>query len=300
VSGKFLVVVLLAASSASATTAGFVYTRLVAQRDESAATISGGSLQPAASVKTAVVLNASESLFGPVSDGSSDSAAPVCATESQGCITVMRPSGVRLNILGYTLTIPPLWLGGDSEDQYAATDNRGAWLGPPDVEVFIHPSHLHARAARIEPLSDGQNGDQGLPQSSSQSGSNNTSTTDGLQPAPSTENSDPAPAVVELISPPTDVRSGISLASPIDDYLKDRSLSPVAAPPDVTIPALSLPGSNPADLFVSPPTTFNIVQPMTSPAAPEPSTWLMMMAGLAALGFLKRRRIRAALTSTSR
>lgn len=300
-SGRVILAVLLAASSASATTAGFVYTRLVAPRHESAVTVGVGPVQATAPVKTAVVLNASESLFGSLSDSSPDSGAPVCptATDSHGCITLMRASNVRLKILGYTLTIPPLWLGGDSEDQYAATDNRAPWLGHEFPELFVHPAHLHAHTARGELPTDPENSDSdsGSPQGGSQSGSSNDSANDGSQPAPAARTDDSVSTIVELLTPSADIRSAISSADYdplLSTYLQDALLPDAAA--DITTPAPLQTALDPTQVIAPPPLTLSLVPPLQSPAIPEPSTWLMMTAGLGAIGFLRRRRIWAALS----
>jgi PEP-CTERM motif len=307
VSGKVIVAVLLAASSASAATVGVVYSRFIAPHHERAAVMGGvGPAQRAAPVRTAVVLNASESLFEHDSDGSPDGAAPVCPTaaDSHGCIMVMRPSDVRLKILGYTLTIPPLWLGGDSEDRYAATDYRNPWLGAdsPDLEVFVHPAHRYARAANSDATSDGVNGVQDSPQGGSENGSDNASATGDPGPASSAEDAASLAPIVELIAPPTGVRSVTPFAD-YDHLIKEHLLDQLSSPAptlDTPVADPSQTLANPPEFLASPTATFNIVQLQNSPAVPEPSTWLMMTTGLAAVGFLKRRRIWAALTSTLR
>jgi hypothetical protein len=307
VSAKVIVAVLVAASSASAATVGVVYNKFVAPHHERAAVMGGvGPAETTAPVRTAVVLNASESLFEHDSDGSPDGAAPVCPTaaDSHGCIMVMRPSDVHLKILGYTLTIPPLWLGGDSQDRYAATDYRNPWLGAdsPGLQVFVHPAHRYARAAKSDATSDGVNGDQGSPQGGSENGNDNASAAGDPGPASSAEDAASLASIVELVAPPADVRSALPLAN-YDRWLKEHLLDQSSSPAptlDTPIADPSWTLANPPEVLASPTLTFNAVQPTNSPAVPEPSTWLMMTAGLAAVGFLKRHRIWAALTSTSR
>lgn len=82
-SGKLVIAALIAASSASAAI-GIVYTRLAEPRHEAPAVALDSAPAP---VQSAVVLNASESLF---EHESADNADPVCPVESQGCVMVLR------------------------------------------------------------------------------------------------------------------------------------------------------------------------------------------------------------------
>jgi len=285
VSGKFIAAVLVAASSASAATVGVVYTKLASPRHEAAAVAVDNGSAPSA-LQSAVVLNASESLFE--HESGEDSADPICtaAAEARGCFTVMRSSDVRLKILGYTLTIPPLWLGGDSEDQYGVTNTRSSWLGndPPEIEFLLRPPYRYVRFAK----SGAQSGAQSDGQSDSRdaSTSNATATTDQNASVPWT--------VVEFVAPST---GGETVTRLVDDLLFD-DLQPAAnsapgLPQNLAVESLWGPG-------VSDPTTSLppiVTDPQASASgAPEPSTWLMLLTGAATLGWFSRRR-RLALTS---
>jgi hypothetical protein len=287
VSGKFIAAVLLAASSASAATVGVVYTRLASPRHEAAAiSVDKGAAAP---LQSAVVLNASESLFE--HESGEEITDPVCTTaaETHGCFTVMRSSDVRLNILGYTLTIPPLWFGGDSEDLYGPANSRSSWFGngPPEIEFLLPPPYRYARAAKAGAQTDAQ--------SDSQSGSQKASTGDattGTTNATDQKTSQP-PTIAEFVAPSTDgltMTHQVLVDHPqIDDFLSPAPSSP-DLPQDVAAPSLldlSDPISDPTSFALQPIVTDPQVDP---PVAPEPSTWLMVLTGMAALGWLSRRR----------
>jgi hypothetical protein len=70
-------------------------------------------------VRSAVVLNASETVLDSFAESGVDGDAPACPNrdDARRCIVVARASDIKLNILGYTVSIPPIWLGGDSEDR---------------------------------------------------------------------------------------------------------------------------------------------------------------------------------------
>ena len=120
-SGKTIIAfVALAASSASAATATIVYRRIFQPQHVDALAAGGGGASGQGHAEFAVVSNASEGFSGPFADSDADSGSPACLSDgdSQRCASGLHGSDVRVQILGSTPTFPPIWLGGDSEDQY--------------------------------------------------------------------------------------------------------------------------------------------------------------------------------------
>lgn len=120
-SGKLVAALVAAAvSSASAATVGIVYTKLA---QHTGAGHAGGD--DASTVKSAVVIGATGSVLDSFANSGVDGDAPACPNrdDARRCVVVARASDIKLNILGYTVSIPPIWLGGDSEDRYANTDS---------------------------------------------------------------------------------------------------------------------------------------------------------------------------------
>jgi hypothetical protein len=138
-SGKFIAAVLAAAiSSASAAAVGVVYTRIVGSPHVEASAPSDAVAPGPGPVKSAVVLNASKGHFDPGAEGDVSACAnigdpPHCGASAHG-------SDVRLNILGSTgstLAIPPIWPGGNSEDQYANRAATPTYVSAEPVEVVV-------------------------------------------------------------------------------------------------------------------------------------------------------------------
>ena len=98
-------------------------------------------------VKSAVVLNASDSLFGFLAgsmtegDLSADSAGesdPTACRAGARCVVVARASDRRVNILGSAAAIPPFWLGGDSRDVYADRAAQGVLSFDEPARIVVH------------------------------------------------------------------------------------------------------------------------------------------------------------------
>jgi hypothetical protein len=305
-SGKFIVAGLLAASTASAATVGVVYTRVAEPRHAEATVVASDAPSAPSSVKSAVVLDAQDGFFEHFA-GSGD--APVCPSKDEpgGCVMVSRASAIRLNILGYTVTIPAVWLGGDSEDRYFAQDSSFPWLenGPsPGFGPWIVIGRRRVASGASDPQTDGGNpttGSQSQQQSQSASGTSAAVETVSL-PAVSptvTVPSDHVDVSTTTIPEAATVADTLEQSSPLPSADDDFAPVPTSWPEsdDPSQPAIStLPGPLPSEIQLQ-------FDPLTITAdgnVPEPSTWLMMLAGLVTFGLLKRRRIIAAVRSAAR
>jgi hypothetical protein len=270
--GKALTaIVALAVSSASAATVGVVYTRIVQTQHSApalAAEGAGGSGQRPAN--SAVVLNALESLSGTFADSAGDDGAPACPTDSPRCGTGLRDPDVRLNILGSEPAIPPIWLGGDSEDRYS--------LDPFFWPAFDAPSPFERVVRLTVSPSNGQTGSQ---DQNAQSSSSVSVQSNGL------ETSEPSAPFANFLS--TDFPnitidpSGLGFptdAPPAADPFFGDSLGPGPTPPAPPLP--SGPTVSCCDTLGG----------GGGVATPEPSTWTLMglgFAGLAFAGYRSRR-----------
>jgi PEP-CTERM motif len=281
--GKALIaIVALAVSSASAATVGVVYTRIV-QTHHSAAALAaegvGGSGQPPA--KSAVVLNALESLSGAFADSAGDDGAPACPTvgDSSHCAAGLRDPDVRLKILGSEPS-PPIWLGGDSEDRYSLEGDPFFWPGldaPSPFELVVK--------LPVSP-SSGQTGsqDQNVSQANGAQ-SSSTGSSLGVQ-SNAFEISAPSAPFANILGAgfpnvtidPSGLGSIPIDAPPAADPFFGDSLGPGPTPPVPPLPAT-----------LSCCDTFGAGGGVTTP---EPSTWMMMglgFAGLAFAGYRSRR-----------
>jgi hypothetical protein len=314
-SGKVIAAVVAAAvSSASAATVGVVYKKMVEPKPVEASAPVGVMVASGGPVRSAVVLNASDSLFGFLagSTGEGDSSADSTTGEGDatcrgrdGCVLVARTSDRRVNILGSAATMP-FWLGGDSRDVYAYPA-AGDFLsfGEPE-RVVVHLAHRRPKTGTLglEPQSD---------QGSAQNGNGDPSGSGGESPSSVSELSQSSPTRSSAgLGYPIDI-GGLPAPSGISSF-KEGSSSPVDL-----LPALLPIGmtSDPAPSFdplpdqplwqisdpvYSPPTTDSTPVPPIDLlpsggglSTPEPSTWIMMIAGVATLGLFKRRRLAVAL-----
>jgi hypothetical protein len=315
VAGKFIVALMAAAvSSASAATVGVVFTHAVHPRHDAPAPVAAAA---AGSVKSAVVLNASESLFAPVStDAAPESDASAACSGDQHCSgAAPHGSDVRLNILGATPSILPNWFGGDSEDDYAGRSNTNLWTPYATAEP-IEFSHIgHRRLGRVlsglDAVSDAGEDAHSAPQSSD---SSTPASSDGNNNSPDSQNQDASHTDADSTSSITTTFTIATLAVP---FVTASPSSPDSQSQDGTWPdfwrtftppqppAIETPDVSP-QLYVAPPA---VTPPVTSWApsigsngrssitAPEPSTWAMMIIGAVAVCVFKRRRIVAALKS---
>ncbi|HXZ18032.1 MAG TPA: PEPxxWA-CTERM sorting domain-containing protein [Roseiarcus sp.] len=304
-SGKVRVAVVAAAlGCASAAIVGVVY-KMAGPQHGAAQTSVGETVAISAAGKTAVVLNASQSVQ-PFADSSADDAeAPACPSGADGkrCVVVARAYQTPFRILGLTVSIPipPLWLGRDSEDRYG--EDRLALLTTydPAWRSDVSPGRLWG-AENSDSQSQSESND-----SQSQSDSPTFSQLGSFDP------SDPGsivpslfaslPGVDPAVSPITgDQGSDPAVAPNTGDQGSGRDqgsnpVSPITGDQGSGPGALSCPPWAPP-CWQSPyvPAPFDVTG-RVSRAVPEPSTWLMMLAGAAFIGALKRRRIAAIFTS---
>ena len=323
-SGKVLAVVVAAAvSSASAATVGVVYKRMVEQKPVEASVPMTEMATSAGPVKSAVVLNASDSLFGFLAgsmtegDSSTDAAGesdPTACRAGARCVVLARASDRRVNILGSAAAIPPFWLGGDSRDVYADRAAQGVLSFDEPARIVVHLARRRLKTGTLEfdPQSDDGSAQTGT-QEPSGSGPANLS---------SPFNSDASSPTTSGASSPT--TSGAGLGYPIEIEVQTPPLAPEIPPPVDNVSSLDnlLTALSPIDTASNPPPTFDLSsnpQPWQTPAtpdipattvptvtipyyvptsggtAPEPSTWVMTIIGFATLGLFKRRRLAAAL-----
>ena len=314
--GKFIAALVAAGfSTASAATVSVVYTTIIlphhvdAPAPPSEVAFSGGA-------KTAVVLNATNGYFDSVKDSSADGdGGPACsgADALQHCVVVTRASDVRLKILGYTLTLPPIWLGGDSEDAYSANGTNDAspsFYGFEGLGVVVRLGRRHEAGGLLSsgppaPGTDGQSGPQ------SQNGESNSGTDSPQTPVDSAGGAQTAASSVGTSSvgtSPLQVTGGFlrepgsarsePLPMLVSDALGQTSASPssdltgsdpFSASPD------SSPYPDPATIAIGGQRATSGELGVGGPATPEASTWVMTIAGFAALGLLQRRRFATAL-----
>lgn len=323
-SGKVLAVVVAAAvSSASAATVGVVYKRMVEQKPVEASVPMTEMATSAGPVKSAVVLNASDSLFGflagSMTEGNSSTDAagesdPTACRAGARCVVLARASDRRVNILGSAAAIPPFWLGGDSRDVYADRAAQGVLSFDEPARIVVHLARRRLKTGTLEfdPQSDDGSAQTGT-QEPSGSGPANLS---------SPFNSDASSPTTSGASSPT--TSGAGLGYPIEIEVQTPPLAPEIPPPVDNVSSLDnlLTALSPIDTASNPPPTFDLSsnpQPWQTPAtpdipattvptvtipyyvptsggtAPEPSTWVMTIIGFATLGLFKRRRLAAAL-----
>jgi hypothetical protein len=313
-----------AVSSASAATVGVVYTNILQPRHVEVAASVGVSGSNVAVVKNAVVLNASDSILGTFADSSADSDAPACpsAERLRGCMVVARASNLRVNILGYAVTIPPIWLGGDSQDAYSNQVNRDFWPsngGLPDFEIVVRGPRPQGVANGSSPNPATPGGTQAQSGSQSQGGSQQQTTGSTNSIATPTASSNLGGLVeLELVAPQTLVvpQSLLVSLSTVADPIVASIPGPLISPSPAFAPFEASPNSQPsvdnpggdlgpqtvASFPPGPPPPPSWTDPAPGPSgarAPEPSTWAMLIAGIATLGLFKRRRIAAAFRSAT-
>jgi hypothetical protein len=269
-SGKAMIAfVALAASTASAATATIVYHKIFQPKPGHSVLAEGAGALGLGHVKFAVMSNASEAFSGSLADSAGDSGSPSCRSggASQTCVSSSRGSDVRLQILGSTPTFPPIWLGQDTEDLYTID---GSSLFRP---IFEAPSPFGLGIQNIinQPSAQATASDQ------------NASQTDGGQA------SNESNAALQISAPSLPFAGipdrGFSIASvgqrgrdPLS-ALASNDASPPAEPliDDFRSAIYAPPVASPF-LWAPPPPTGGVT-------TPELSTWVMMLAGFACLGF---------------
>jgi len=234
-----------------------------------------------------VVLNAAESLSGSFADSHGDSAGLACPTvgDSQHCGSGFHDAGVRLEILGSTPTIPPIWLGGDSENRYSLAGNpffQPEFDAPSPLELVFQLTVIRSNG-QTEPQ------DQNLSQTNG-AGTSSTNSSLGVEPT-ALEFTVPSPHRPDIMNTDLlidvvgqDVLNLISEISSINATLAaDPSIGyPVGSDPTPTAPSLS-PGPIAS--------CCTALDPGSGVASPEPSSWALMalgFAGLASLGYRAR------------
>ncbi len=273
-SGKTIIAfVALAASSASAATATIVYRTIFQPQHVDALAAGGGGASGQGHAEFSVVTNASESFSKPFADSDAESGSPACLSDgdSQRCASGLHGSDVRVQILGSTPTFPPIWLGGDSEDQYT-------------LNSFFRPAFDTSSPFGLVVQNK-------INQPTGQTGASdqNASQTDGVQairPSPPLANIlDGGLSIVPIdqlgLSPlsafvPIDA---LPVAEPLIGY------SPSAIPAPAAPSAPFSPSAIPAPSAPSAPFWPISSGPGGGGAVPEPSTWVMMLAGFASLWF---------------
>ncbi len=315
-SGKIIVgFVTAAVSSASAASVGVVYTKFV-HNGNNAPVMEVADVAPVSSTaKVAVVLNTNEGYFTSFKDSASSEAdGPVCpgGESSQRCVVVGHASDVHLKILGYTLSLPPIWLGGDSEDSDSSSNRLSTLFlndWPADLRIVVHIGRRHGSlGARLH----GQLGqDLGGPSDSDSDAdpkANKSSETDVASETGDSENNWTGQGDSQMVT--FEVLQTPSLMG-----MLPLSISPAAFSNPFDSPLASLlssfqshihgdneqtPPSQDSYVYSSAPVqnlaiTVPDVASVPASPIPEASTWTMTIAGFAALGLFKRRRIAAAL-----
>ena len=243
-----MVFVALAASTASATTATVFY-RMFQPQPAHTLAAGGEGASGQGHAEFAVVSNA-EGFFASLVDSGGDSGSPACLSsgDSQRCASGLGGSDVRLQILGSTPTFPPIRLRGDSEDRYTLGGNsffRSAFDTSSPFELVVQNAINR-------------------PSSPTGASDENVSQTEGVQASSNSSN-----FTLGIIAPPP----------PSADQF---GLNPLSA----FGPIDALPVAEPLiDYSHSAPSPLRWVAPQPVGGVPEPSTWVMMLAGFASLGF---------------
>ncbi len=255
-----MVVVALAVSTASATTATVFY-RIFQPQPVHTLAAGGGGAPSQGHAEFAVVSNASEGFFGSLWIPTAIAVAGcLSAGNSQRCGSGLGGSDVRLQILGSAPTFPPILLGGDSEDQYT--------LGGNSFFRFAFELVVQSAIKRKRPHHPTGASDENMSQTEDVQASSNSSSF-------TLESIAPSPPLADQFG-----RNPLSAFGPIDAL-------PVAEPL--------------IDFSHSAPSPLLWVAPQPIGGVPEPTTWVMMLAGFASLGFAGYRasRKRVALTTTA-
>jgi len=267
---------MVAASTGSAATLGVLYTAVVSPRRPEPVVVAGGDSQAGStSVATAVVLSAQDGSFERAAGAAE---APVCPswTQSTGCVVVSRSSDIRMKLFGYTVSIPPVWVGRDGEDRYVPPDIQLYWLTNRQfsLDSWMAGDRRRTRRVALSAQSDGDNRGGGQDP--------------GPAAIPETVGPSVAPGVP---APPLDAgvpatfETAPQLASQPDGWTLPPSplFAPAAQSQDALVTDTA--GSPyapaaPASLLFSGPSAID-------DSTPEPSTWLMTLAGFAALAVAK-------------
>ena len=214
-------VVAAAVSSASAATVGVVYKKIVEPNHETSVSVSETSAS-GGPVRSAVVLNASDNLFGffvgstddsdTLTDPTGESDPGICRG-SASCLVVARASDRRVNILGSAAPIPPIWLGGDSRDFYADRAEQDI------LSAFNHLAmgrrRLKFRTIGFDPQSDDGSAQSGTPSGSGGQNSSGASGSGGSSPTSSSSGLGNPVEIEGQSSPPGSATNTLELS--VDD-----------------------------------------------------------------------------------
>lgn len=277
-SGKTVVFFLvLAASSASATTATVVYTRIFHPKLADTFSAGGAGASGQGGPPSAVVLKASEGFLGSFADYDGDSGVPACLSDSASCGSALQVPQVQ--ILRSVPAFPPVWFGGDSQDTYTPD---GDSVSGPDSDMS---SSFERFVRRTIKRPDGQIGasDQNQPDGQTEASDQKQAQNDGGSVSSNSQN---FPPEITAPSPPSDSIPDLGFPfAPVDQL----AIGPINASESIGTPGAEPLAENSPIENSAPPTQLPWAATQVTGSVPEPSTWVMMLAGFAGLGFASYR-----------
>ncbi len=248
----------IAFSSASASVVGVIYTGFVSFRDDAAgiSNLVGGFQR--APIEAKVVLDPAKGQVASLTDLPPERAVPGCRDEAgpSRCILLIPSPDLKLSFFGYTVSIPAKWYVDAATDDLYRGGQEQQFL-----QSFVDPAATKKNApGSVDQVTSGVGGnDYGYSDAGGISGSSTISTGN-----------------VFIVSDQLDP-TAYSSANPL---LADESVAPSEVGP-TAIPAMD---------------SFPSLATMPNTTIPEPSTWMMVLAGFAGLGLARyrlRRRWRA-------
>lgn len=245
------VIAAIAFSSASASVVGVIYTGFVSFRDDAAGISNRVGGFERAPMEAKVVLNPAK---GQLTDLPPERTVPGCRDEvgPSRCILLLIPSpDLKLSFFGYTVSIPARWyVDAGTDDLYRGGQEQQF------LQLFVDPATTNKNAPDgVDQVTSGDGGnDYAYSDAGGISGSSNYSI--------STDN-------LFIVADPLDPTvSSSSNPSSADDGVATNEVGPTAFPTVDSFRGLS----------TVPNTTI-----------PEPSTWMMVLAGFAGLGLVRYR-----------
>ena len=261
----------IAVSSASASVVGVVYTGLGSVGLDFRSVFGFADSAERAPLEAGVVLDASKGHVTSLPDLKAESDGPRCqdVKGSGGCILVSPDPDLKLKFFGYTVSLPADWYGLDGgDDAYRAGDKQQFSFIKYKGGSALNGDALNGDALNGNALSGSVFGNS--PNSNALNGdaSSRNNQTDVAETAQTVE---------------TPYFSG------------SNNLPSISIPPGYSIVV----GEAPLGEFQPPATPNAAFNPGASgssgavPSIPEPSTWAMMLAGFAGLGYAALRRASA-------